>query len=108
MRLTFLASAAVAAAFLVAPAYGQDLVFMLDNQSSGAVQEFYASPVGVDNWEEDILGTDILAAGEASRITIADARDVCEYDLKIVFDDATELEERNINLCDTGSYTVSD
>ena len=105
---TFLAGAAIATAVSVAPAYAEDLVFMLDNQSSGAIQEFYASPVGVDDWEEDILGTDVLAAGEASRVTIADGRDVCEYDLKIVFDDASEMEERSINLCDTGSYTVSD
>ena len=105
---TLLAGAAIAAAISVAPAYAEDLAFMLDNQSSGAIQEFYASPVGVDDWEEDILGTDILGAGDASRITIADGRDVCEYDLKIVFDDASEMEERSINLCDTGSYTVAD
>ena len=98
---TFLAGAAIATAISAAPAYAEDLAFI-------AIQEFYASPVGVDDWEEDILGTDILAAGEALRITIADGRDVCEYDLKIVFDDASEMEERSINLCETGSYTVSD
>ncbi len=108
MRLTILAGAALAAGLSVAPAKAEDLVFMLDNQSSSAVQEFYASPVGVDDWEEDILGADILPAGVASRITIADAREVCEYDLKIVFDDGSELEELEIDLCETGSYTVSD
>ena len=109
MRLqNYLAATAVAAALSATPALAEDLVFMLDNQSSGAIQEFYASPVGVDNWEEDILGADILPSQEASRITIADGRSVCEYDLKVVFDDGEELEERNINLCETGSYTVSD
>ena len=106
--MSYLAGAAFAAAVSVAPAYAEDLVFMLDNQSSGAVQEFYASPVGVDDWEEDILGQDVLPAGEALRITIADGRTVCEYDLRFVFDDGSDMEERNINLCETGSYTVSD
>ena len=98
----------VASLALVGSAAAEDLVFMLDNQSSGAVQEFYASPSNVNSWEEDILGVDILAAGEASRITIADGRSQCEYDLRFVFDDGTVLDEPAINLCDTGSYTLSD
>lgn len=103
-----LAAAAIAVALSTTPAFADDLVFMLDNQSSGAIQEFYASPVGVDDWEEDILGADILASQEAARITIADGRTVCEYDLRIVFEDGDEMEERAIDLCETGSYTVSD
>ena len=67
-----LAAAGIATAQLATPAIGEDLVFMLNHQSSGAIQEFYASPVGVDKWEEDISGADILASQEAARITIAD------------------------------------
>ena len=103
-----LAGAALASAFAVAPAYAEDLVFMLDNKSSTAIHEFYASPVDVKNWEEDILGQDILEAGNFARITIKDGRAVCNYDLKIVFSDGEEMEEQGINLCDTGSYTVTD
>lgn len=106
---TVLAGLALASAFAVAPAYAEDdLVFMLDNKSSSDIQEFYASPVNVDNWEEDILGQDILEAGNFARITIGDGRSVCSYDLKVVFSDGEEMEEREINLCETGSYTVSD
>ena len=103
-----LVAAAIAAALSAPPAFAEDLVFMLDNQSSGAIQEFYASPVGVDNWEEDILGTDILGSQEAARITIADGRSVCEYDLRIVLDSGEEMEEGAVDLCVAGSYTVSD
>ena len=103
-----LTGAAFTAAFAAVPAHAEDLVFMLDNKSSTAIHEFYASPVDVKNWEEDILGQDILEAGNFARITIKDGRGVCNYDLKIVFADKEELEEPGINLCETGSYTVTD
>ena len=99
-------AASLALAFATS-AQAEDLIFMLDNQSGYDIQEFYASPVGVDNWEEDILGTGILEAGEAGRVSIADGRDVCDYDLRIVFADGDELEDTT-DLCETGSYTVTD
>jgi hypothetical protein len=89
------------------PSLAEDLVFMLDNQSSYDIREFYASPVGVDNWEEDILGASILESGDAGRVTIADGRDVCEYDVRVVFSDGDVVED-STDLCDTGSYTVTD
>lgn len=104
---TVLAGALLATAFAVAPAYAEDLVFMLDNKASLSIREFYASAVNVDDWEEDILGQDILEPSNFARITISNSQ-TCDYDLKIVFDDDREMEERGINLCDTGSYTVTD
>lgn len=98
-----------AVSILLAPtaALAEDLVFMLDNQSSYVVSEFYASPSDVNHWEEDILGRDVLAADSALRITIADGREQCDYDLRIVFEDGDVLEDTQ-DLCETGSYTVTD
>ena len=71
-------------------------------------REFYASPVDVKNWEQDVLGTDLLAAGAATKVTIADGRTQCNYDMKFVFSDDSMLERDGVNLCDTGSYTLTD
>ncbi len=100
------AAAALALAFIPS-AFAEDLIFMLDNQSSYDVREFYASPSDVGDWEEDILDLDILPAGDALRVTIADGRDNCEYDLRIVFTDDDMIEDRT-DLCETGSYTLTD
>ncbi|MBL0935904.1 MAG: hypothetical protein IBJ07_14250 [Rhizobiaceae bacterium] len=89
------------------PLLAEDLVFMLDNRSSYDIHEFYASPTDVEDWEEDILGSDILPAGDAVRVTIADGRDVCNYDLRVVFEDGDVLDDES-DLCATGSYTVTD
>ena len=100
---TLLALSAVAA-----PALAEDLEFTLENRSSYDVIEFYASPYDVGDWEEDILGLDILPSGESVQITIGDGRSQCEYDLRFVFDDGDVVEKAAVDLCETGSYTLVD
>ncbi len=98
---------AAAAVLFAAPAMAEDLVFQFNNESSFAIVELYASPANVDEWEEDILGQDVLGSSEAARITIRDGRRACEYDLRIVFDDGDEVTDTT-DLCETESYTVND
>ncbi|EEW26645.1 hypothetical protein [Rhodobacter ferrooxidans] len=97
---------AMASALMAAPALAQDLAFTLTNNSGVDLTEFYASPVGVDSWEEDILGGAVLPAGSSGQVTIGDARDVCDYDLRMVFADGDVIEQSG-NLCETGSYTIN-
>lgn len=100
-------SLAMAMSFAASAACADDLTFQFRNDSSYSVIELYASPSNVGNWEEDILGRDILELGETARVTIADGRRACEYDLRIVFDDGDVIEDTT-DLCDTASYTVHD
>ena len=105
-----LAGAAFALAFVVAPAYAQDLVFTLNNQSDGAVNELYVSPLDSNSWEEDILGKDVLDSGQTATITITNANGQCAWDVRIVYDDASVTDERNIDLCTlaNGTYDVTE
>ena len=91
-------------------AAAEDLDFELTNATSGVLTEFYASPSDVDEWEDDILGADVLGAGESISIsiTIADGRTQCEYDMKFVFDDGSETTVDAEDLCETGSYTITE
>ncbi|MDP4033245.1 MAG: hypothetical protein Q8P60_10410 [Pseudorhodobacter sp.] len=97
---------AMLGAVVALPAFAEDLVFTLSNRTTSDLTEFYASPVGVDNWEEDILGDQSLAAGASGEVTISDSRSNCEYDLRMVFADGDVLED-TADLCDTGSYTIN-
>lgn len=99
----------LAAAAMLAPsvAHADDLVFSFENQTSYAIVELYASPSNVEGWEEDILGRDILEAGEAASVTIADGRRACEYDLRVVFEDGDVIEDTT-DLCETESYTITE
>jgi hypothetical protein len=76
----------------------------MTNGTEMVITEFYAAPPSSDNWEEDILGVDVLAPGESVTITINDSREDCDYDFKAVFEDGSELEHDAVKVCDGESY----
>lgn len=102
---------AIASAILfasVAQVHAEDLVFMLTNNTKSTLERFYTSPVGVDDWEEDVFGNDVLEPGESIKITIRDGRTVCRYDMRFEFTEDSDLDttEDTQNLCEMGSYTL--
>jgi hypothetical protein len=108
LKLSTLAGAFLASLAFAAPAAAEDLTFTLTNDSSWVVAKFFASPADVNDWEEDILGVDVLGSGEATDITIADGRTQCNYDFKFVLEDGTEHTAAAVNICELGSYTLHD
>jgi hypothetical protein len=101
---------ALASALGVVPASADDLVFTLDNQSSESVSEFYVSTLQSESWEEDILGENVIPAGQSAEITISNADGRCMFDIRIVYEGGSVIEEREIDLCnlDDETYTVTD
>lgn len=108
MLLKLAVASIVAASVLPAVAQAEDLIFTLKNGTTSVLTNFYASPVGVDKWEDDIFGRDTLGAGESMQITIADGRSVCEYDMRFEFEESSDLDttEDKQNLCELGEYTI--
>ncbi len=95
--------------FFAGAAYAEDLVFTLKNGTNSVLNNFHASPVGVDQWEDDIFGQDALGPGESIQITIADGRSVCEYDMRFEFQgDSLETTTDTQDLCALGEYTISE
>ena len=90
-----------------APALAEDLVFELINDSSVNLNELYVSAASANEWGEDILGTEILAAGATGTVTITDGMATCDYDLKFVAEDGSELAG-SANLCEMASFTLHD
>jgi hypothetical protein len=103
MRIAIAAALGILAA---TPVLSEDLVFVLVNNSSHTVTEMYVSPVGEDQWGENILlGT--VDPGVSGNVTIADGLDVCDYDLRYVSAEGGEAEDTQ-NLCELGTYTLTD
>ena len=90
-------------------ASAEDLVFTLKNRTGSVVNAFYTSPKGVSEWEDDVFGDDTLLPGDSIRITIADGRDVCNYDMRFEFqgDELEDMEDTQ-NLCEMDSYTITE
>jgi hypothetical protein len=109
-RRIYAAAGALAAIFMsTGVSHAEDLTFTLKNSTSGTLERFYTSPVGVGDWEEDVFGKDTLGPGESISITIGDGRDVCKYDLRFEFtaDSGFENLEDSQDLCAMGSYTIT-
>lgn len=100
---------AVALVFtLSAASQAEDLTFTLTNGTNSTLMQFYSSPTGTDNWEEDVFGDQVLEPGESMDITIADGRSVCKYDMRFEFEEESDLAdtEDTQDLCELGSYTI--
>ena len=76
----------------------------IHNQTGWTMSYFYASNVNVSNWEEDILGADVLASGDSLIINIDDGTGACMFDFKAVFTNGQELIRNNVNVCQIADY----
>ena len=88
----------------------EDIIFILENKTRVNMTEFYASPSGVESWEDDILGDDVLLSGKNTEININDERTTCNYDFKAKFVDGDVVEKHNIDICKLagGTYAFYD
>lgn len=106
-RRAFL-TAAVAAVALGTSAFqsndGQDRRVRIINATGVTMTHFYASNSGQDDWQEDILGQDVLSNGASVVINIDDGSGACLYDFKARFSDGDELERYRINVCQITEY----
>jgi len=86
MKKVFAVFAAVlmTALFSFAACAGQILIH---NETGFTLFELYISDSGTNDWEEDILGSNVLSDEEAIRITVHGSYD--EFDLKAVAEDGS-------------------
>lgn len=108
MRVSILISAFAAgtlALTLAVPASAQDRRVRIENNTGVTLVEFYGSNTGTNDWEEDILGKDVLPSGSAVNINFDDGTGYCMFDFRAVFQDGDVLVRREINVCEVGTFT---
>ncbi|WP_247743934.1 hypothetical protein [Shimia sp. R9_3] len=101
---------AVAVAFFAAsvgPVVAQDKRVRIQNETGYVMVEFYGSNAGTDDWEEDILGADILPPGGSVRVNFEDGTGYCMFDFKAVFEDGDVLTRSGVDVCKTGTFTYN-
>ena len=105
--LTVLALAAMA---VVSPprASADERIFTLINGTQRTSTECYVSASDTQSWEEDVLGRDVLNAGESVTVRFsrndADAGK-CLYDILVVTRDGGEGILSAVDLCTTATVT---
>ena len=95
---------AVLAATVPLAAGKQD--FVLVNKTGLTIAEFYVSSAKTNDWEEDVLGQDVLADDAQVTIRFTGAETQCSFDIKIVDEDGDELFWTGIDLCKAEKVTL--
>jgi hypothetical protein len=108
MKLASVALALTAIALGTVNAAALDRRVRINNNSSYDIIEFYASNTGTNSWEEDILGRNILPAGNSVMINIDDGTGYCKYDFLAVFEDGEELVKYDNNVCELTDFSYWD
>jgi hypothetical protein len=80
--------------------------FTLVNETGVTIHEFHCSTVNTTNWEEDILGQDVLENGQSVDIKFHASEDDCNWDLMVKDSDGNALTWDNIDLCNITKITL--
>lgn len=93
-------------ALLATPVLAKTIKFNFKNSTTTNVTEFCLSAPSTDNWEENLVSAPI-GPGESVASSITQT-DTCVYDVKTVFADGSETEDRGWNFCDDPAYDIED
>ena len=102
--------AVFAAALAIAgPAGAQEAKqdFKLVNKTGYELKALYVAPSKSDDWQEDVLGQDVLADGQAVNIHFSPKTKTCHFDLKVTYsDDDSNAVWEKIDLCTVEKITI--
>lgn len=106
LNYAFKSGVAVAiCAALTLPAVAADRTVEIVNKTGYAITEFYGSNNGTTDWQEDILGADVLPHNSSVSINFEDGSDHCIFDFLVVFEDGDQLKEEDVDVCTVGEFT---
>jgi hypothetical protein len=102
-----LLAAALAAGISSSPAWADEAAtqdFTLVNGTGGEITNLFISETSKDDWEEDVLGDEVLAAGEEVEVKF-EGHDSCYWDIKAQENDVAVFW-RKVNLCEVSTVTL--
>ena len=80
--------------------------FTLVNKTGVIIDKLFIAPHSSDDWEEDILGQDVLGDGETLDIKFHRSQTDAMWDLKIQDTKGNSVEWENLNLLKTKKVTL--
>ena len=81
--------------------------FSVINQTSTTLEALYISTSGSNNWGENVLDKSV-PSGESAELHYTGNSSDCLFDIKGVFSDGVETDERQVDFCKVGTYTFHD
>jgi hypothetical protein len=81
--------------------------FTVVNNTGHTVVTLKVSPTSQDSWGPDILGRGTLGNGESAQITFPRNTTQCAWDIQATYDDGTNTDMRNVDLCTVATVTLT-
>ena len=106
-RFLLLSVIAVTALAGTSTAVAADRHVKVINKTKTPIFGFYASRVASNDWEEDILGEDVIMPGESLVINIDDGSGACKFDFKGEFEDGDEVVKKNVDVCRVSEFSFT-
>lgn len=113
MHLSFRSRLARSAAFAlfalvlaIPAAFAGEQDFTLVNRTGVDIYELYVASSDKSDWEEDILGTDILADGDSVHVTFSSDEDAELWDIKIVDGEGNDVHWLQVDLTAISKVTL--
>ena len=80
--------------------------FLLVNKTGVDIQEVYVAPHGSDEWQEDVMGKDMLVNGQSVKINFERQIKGKVWDLKVVDKDGKASVWQNLDLTAISKVTL--
>jgi hypothetical protein len=102
-------SASAAVLLLAQSAFADPRDFTLKNNSSVDISYVYVSPADAQQWGDDVMGSDVLPAGQSVDISFGKFDGVsCAYDVKVIGLQGQEGYLYKVDLCHIDTVTFGD
>lgn len=85
---------------------GRNRHVMVINDTQTTLFRLFGSNVNRTSWEEDVLGSRVLSAGQRIDVNWDDGTCMCNFDFKAEFSDGTETVRRNFNVCTESAWRI--
>jgi hypothetical protein len=107
LRIKALVALCALSILLIPSAFAQGQQdFTLVNDTGVTINQVFISPHTTNDWEEDILGQDILADGESLEIHFSRTEKAAKWDLKVTDKEDNSITWTNLNLLEISKLTL--
>jgi hypothetical protein len=93
---------------LLGSAHALDRRVRIVNESTHVINAFYGTNVGIRDWQDSLLGADVLKPGNSIVLDFEDGSGYCRFRFRAVFDDGLEAVRDSVNVCEVGTYKYTD
>jgi hypothetical protein len=106
MSMRVLPGLAAALVFAVfgSVASATDYHVTIHNDTGYTLYKFYSTNSGSKRWGSDVLGSGTLENGSSMRLNFDNNEGYCLFDFRAVFEDGSELQRGNVNVCEIADY----